>query len=163
MRHGFLGYDASFMLDFVVVALIGVVPVILWSLYAVKVRRHYGLHRTLQIMLGIILLITVAAFEVDMRLQGGWIAIINKPGLTPRRSLVEIEEIRRFLYVHLIFAVSTPVLWGTTLALALRRFPHPASPSGHSRLHRRLGWLSTADLMLTSVTGLAFYYVAFVR
>ena len=163
MRNGFLGYDASFMLDFVVVALVAVVPVILWSLYLVKVRRNYPLHRTLQILLGAVLLVTVLAFEIDMRLQGGWELIINKVPSQPRRSPDEIDTIRQFLYVHLVFAISTPFLWGATLTLALRRFANPPAPSAHSRLHKTLGWLSTVDLVLTSVTGLAFYYVAFVR
>jgi hypothetical protein len=29
-------------------------------------------------------------------------------------------------------------------------------------VHKTLGWLSTIDLVLTSFTGLMFYYVAFV-
>ena len=163
MRNGFLGYDSSFMLDFVVVALVAVVPVILWSLYVVKVRKNYALHRTLQILLGAVLLVTVLAFEIDMRLQGGWERIINKVPSQPRHSPEELETIRQVLYVHLVFAISTPFLWGTTLALALKRFASPPAPSSHSRLHKTLGWLSTVDLVLTSVTGLAFYYVAFVR
>jgi putative membrane protein len=163
MGSGFLGNDASFMLDFVVVALIAVVPLIVWSLLEVKVRRNYLRHRNLQLLLGIVLLVTVAAFEIDMRMQGGWLQIINKDPASPRRTPQEIETIRAFLYVHLIFAISTPVLWATTLILAFKRFASPPAPSAHSRLHSRLGWLSTADIVLTSVTGLAFYYVAFVR
>jgi hypothetical protein len=44
----------------------------------------------------------------------------------------------------------------------LKRFPSPAAPSVHSGLHKKLGWLSTMDLLLTSVTGLMFYYMAFI-
>jgi len=163
MQNGFLGFGASFMLDFVVVALIAVVPVVLWSLYAVRIQRNYAMHRTLQILLGAVLLVTVVAFEVDMRMQGGWQAIINKPGLTPRRSPDEIETIRKVLYFHLVFAISTPFLWGTALVLALKRFSRPPLPGAHSRLHRRLGWTATVDLVMTSLTGLVFYYFAFVR
>jgi putative membrane protein len=67
------------------------------------------------------------------------------------------------LYVHLCFAVSTPFLWGATIFLALKRFPNPPVPGPHSALHKKLGWLSVIDLVMTSVTGLAFYYMAFVR
>ena len=42
------------------------------------------------------------------------------------------------------------------------RFPRPVIPGAHSRLHKTLGWASAADLTLTSVTGLWFYYAAFV-
>ena len=36
MKHGFLGYQSTFMLDFVVTALVLIVPALLTSLYLVK-------------------------------------------------------------------------------------------------------------------------------
>ena len=36
MEHGFLGYRSTFMLDFVVSALILIVPLLLFSLFTVK-------------------------------------------------------------------------------------------------------------------------------
>ena len=164
MSNGFLGYDSSFMLDVVVCALALVVPALLWSLYEVKFRRRFTLHRNLQITLGVVLLIAVAAFEVDMQLvHGGWENVVNKPGRSPRVSGTELETVRTVLAVHLVFAISTPLLWAVTLVLAWRKFPNPPQPGPHSRLHKTLGWLSTADITLTSITGLAFYYMAFMR
>ena len=64
--------------------------------------------------------------------------------------------------MHLVFAITTPFLWGTTLAFALK-LGSPPKPGAHSKLHSTLGWLSTVDITMTSVTGLAFYYFAFVR
>ncbi len=162
MANGFLGYNASFMLDVVVCALILVVPVLLASLYLVKVRRNYLWHRNLQIFLGIALLAAVSAFEVDMQIvHKGWENIVNKPGETPL-SAEMMTMVRTVLRIHLIFAISTPILWAVTLTLALKRFPSPPTPSSHSRVHKTLGWLSTIDLVLTSFTGLMFYYVAFI-
>ena len=65
-------------------------------------------------------------------------------------------------WIHLVFAVTSPILWAVTIALALKRMPKPPAPSDHSPLHKKLGWASVVDLTLTSVTGLWFYYVAFV-
>jgi putative membrane protein len=161
LRNGFLGYNASFMLDFVVVALVLIVPVLLFSLYAVKVQRRYALHKTLQLSLGVVLLVAVTAFEVDLQwVQGGWENVVAKrqPPLTPE----QLAHVRTLLRIHLVFAISTPLLWATTIVLALRRMPHPPAPCAHSRLHKTLGWLSTVDITLTSVTGLVFYYAAFV-
>jgi uncharacterized membrane protein YozB (DUF420 family) len=160
MSDGFLGYKASLMLDVVVCALAVVVPTLLASLYAVKIRRNYRLHKTLQITLGLILLVAVGLFEVDMRLHGGIDGILAKRSrpLTPG----ERSSFNSLLYVHLFFAVSTVVLWATTLLLALKRMPRPPAPCDHSRLHKRLGWLSAADITLTSVTGLMVYYYGFV-
>jgi putative membrane protein len=163
MQHGFLGYDTTFMLDFVVCALVVVVPILLLSLYQVKVRRNYLLHRNLQVLLGVVLLAAVLAFEVDVQLvHDGWENIVNKPGQPVRLTGDALANVRRILGIHLCFAITTPLLWGTTMVLAWRKFSRPPLPGPHSRLHSTLGWLSTLDLVATSVTGLWFYYVAFV-
>ena len=164
MSNGFLGNDSSFMLDVVVCALVLIVPALLFSLYTVKVKRNYTLHRTMQLTLGIVLLITVAAFEVDIRLHDGWENIVNK-NPDSQRIPVDSEEfkfVRNLLWVHLVFAISTPIFWVITIVLALERFPNPPHPSEHSRLHKKLGWISAVDITLTSVTGLLFYYYAFI-
>jgi hypothetical protein len=161
MNDGFLGYRASLMLDLVVCALAIVIPTLLASLYAVKIRRNYTLHKRLQITLGVVLLMTVGLFEFDMRLHGGIVGILAKRSrpLSP----AELASFYRLLYVHLFFAISTVFLWGTTLSLALRRMPAPPGPCSHSSLHKLLGWLSVVDITSTSVTGLLVYYFGFVR
>lgn len=161
MEHGFLGYRSTFMLDFVVSALILIVPLLLFSLFTVKIKRNFSLHKKLQILLGAVLLVAVTAFEVDVQLMhGGWQNIVNQreTPLTPE----QFRYVRNVLYVHLVFAVSTPLFWATTLVLALKWIPNPPTPCAHSGLHKKLGWISTIDITLTSVTGLYWYYVAFV-
>lgn len=161
MSHGFLGYDGStFMLDFVVTALVLIVPALLVSLYLVKVQRNYSAHRNLQLALAGVLLVAVVAFEVDIRAHGGWREIVGARRIPLTAD--QFETVKQTLYVHLAFAISTPLLWGTTIALALVRMPNLPVPCEHSRLHKTLGWLSVIDLVLTSVTGLLFYYRAFV-
>lgn len=163
MTSGFLGYDASFMLDFVVSALVLIVPVLLYSLYVVKIRKNFTLHRNLQIALGVILFVAVVAFEVDTQIvHGGWENIVNKNPEQPRLSGTAFDRVQQILHIHLIFAISTPVLWAATLTLALRKYASPPLPNQHSRLHKALGWLSVFDIVMTSVTGLWFYYSAFV-
>ncbi len=159
MGAGFLGYPSTFMLDVVVCALLLVVPTLLYSLYVVKVRKNYLLHRNLQITLGILLLVAVVLFEIDMRLHGGWKNIVLQD--PSRLTQKEFALVTQILYVHLVFAISTPILWATTLSLAWRRFSRPPVPGRHSQLHKVLGWLSTIDITCTSVTGLVFYYFAF--
>jgi len=162
MTSGFLGNDASLMLDVVVCALVLLVPLLAFSLYAVKVRRNFALHRNLQIALAIILFVAVAAFEIDMRLHGGWKNIVNKDPGQPRVSEPELVAIERVLYIHLVFAITTPILWAVTIVAALRRFSRPPEPGPHSARHKLLGWAAAADLALTSATGLWFYCAAFV-
>lgn len=161
-KDGFFGYRTSFMLDFVVCALVIIVPLLLYSLYLVKVKRAYTKHKWLQVILGVILLFAVGAFEIDLQVvHGGWENIVQKSHPEKADLAAKVAESRPYLWVHLFFAVTTPFLWGTTLVLALRRFSSPPVPGPHSRTHKTLGWLSTVDITLTAVTGLVFYYVAF--
>ena len=161
MQDGFLGFRTSFMLDFVVVALVLIVPVLVYSLIAVKVKQHYVLHRRLQLLLGVVLLVAVGLFEVDLQwVQGGWLNVVGKREV--KLTEEQLTFVRQVLRIHLCFAVSTPLLWATTIGLALRHMPSPPQPCPHSQLHKTLGWLSTIDIVLTSVTGLVFYYFAFV-
>jgi len=161
--HGFLGYKTSFMLDFVVCALAIIVPVLLTSIYLVKFRQKYSQHKFLQTQLCAVLFVAVGAFEIDLQIvHGGWENVVAK-GYTDEAMLAErIAVAQPWLWVHLVFAVTTPVLWLVTIVMAYRRFSAPPQPATHSVLHRRLGWLSTIDVTLTAITGLAFYYVAFV-
>lgn len=162
MSDGFLGYRTSFMLDAVVCALVVVVPTIVVSLYLVKVKKNYVAHRNVQIGLAVVLLFAVSAFEIDMQqIQGGWENVVAKREVP--LSVDQLETVRHVLWVHLIFAVSSPVLWLITIVLAVKRMPKPPGPCEHSELHKKLGWASTIDLVLTAVTGLWFYYVAFIR
>lgn len=162
-KHGFLGYDSSLMLDVVVTALVLVVPVLVFSLWQVK-QGNFAVHKRLQLGLAIVLLLAVGAFEIDMQwVHGGWENVVNKDPEHPRLIGESFSQAQTVLYVHLVFAVSTPILWGITIALALKRMPSPPAPCSHSSMHRKLGWISTIDLVLTSVTGLAFYYTAFMR
>lgn len=162
LRDGFLGYRTSFMLDFVVCALIIIVPLLCYSLWLVKVRKAFTAHKRLQVVLGIILLLAVGAFEVDLQLMhGGWENIVRKSYPNDAALAAKVASVQPYLWTHLFFAVTTPFLWFTTLILAFRRFPTPPVPTEHSRLHKTLGWLSTVDIVLTSVTGLIFYYVTF--
>lgn len=163
MERGFLGYDASLMLDVVVCALVLIGPALIWSIYQVRSRRKFRLHRNAQLVLAAVLFVAVGLFELDMKLQGGWEQIVNRDPDQPRLTGAALEEIKTVLNIHLCFAISTPILWVLTIALAMWRFPNPPVPGAHSRLHCVLGWISAIDLILTSLTGVVFYYMAFVR
>ena len=77
---GFLGTRASFMLDVVFLAMFALVPVLAVSVWLVMYRQRYLLHKRIQLALGIVLLVTVVLFEIDMR-ANGW-----RAGRAPRRS-----------------------------------------------------------------------------
>lgn len=153
---GFLGSRASLMLDIVFVSMFLVVAVLGWSIYHVKYGRGYQLHKSVQIALGTILLIVVVLFEIDIRLHGWQDRAAGQVG--GHASPLVIGA----LYIHLVFAISSIILWPITIGLALVKFPDPPVPGAHSRLHRKLGWLAAADMVMTAVTGWVFYCLAFV-
>ena len=150
------------MLDFVVCALVLIVPILCYSIYIAKFKKQFGKHKTIQILLGIVLLVAVGLFEADIQYHGGSKQIVNKNPEAPRLDAAQMELVAKALYIHLVFAISTPILWIVTTIAALKKFPKPVQPNEHSKLHKTLGWASTIDLTLTSLTGLVFYYLAFV-
>jgi hypothetical protein len=158
-RDGFLGTRASFMLDVVVLAMIVVVPALLWSVYLVMYRRRYTLHKRIQLLLGAALLVTVGLFEVDMRL-GGWRHRAAASPFAGRDGATDWVMV--VLAVHLFFAVTAALLWIVVIARALAVFPSPPAPAAHSPWHRRYGMAAAIDMLCTAVTGWIFYYVAFV-
>ncbi len=156
---GFLGTRATLMLDFVVVAMFAVLPVLGWSIYLVKYRAKYALHKRIQLTLGLVLLVTVLLFEADMRVNGWRDRALASPYIGHDGSL---DWVTTALGIHLCFAVTTSALWAVVIAQALRYFPTPPAPNAHSRWHRRYAKLAAIDLLMTAVTGWIFYWLAFV-
>ncbi len=159
-HSGFIPYArGSFMVDFVFAAMFGIMLVLAYSIYLVKYRRQYELHKKIQIVSALVLLVAVVAFEIDMRFFSDWEALAqpSKYWLYEGWHVVWIA-----LAVHLCFAIPTPFLWAFVIYEALRKFPRPAAPSAHSHRHKKLGWLAAIGMAMTSVTGWIFYLLAFV-
>jgi hypothetical protein len=152
--NGFLGTRASLMLDVVFLAMFVVVPVLAFSVYLVKVKGRYQLHKQIQVTLGLVLLAAVTLFEIDMRVNGWQQRAVESPYWAG-------NIVRNALIVHLVFAVSTAVLWIAVIVRALRNFPSPPQPGPHSVWHKRWGWAAAIDMALTSLTGWIFYWLAF--
>lgn len=175
---GFLGSRASLMVDFVLVAIVSVVPVLAWSIWLVRVRKNYVLHRRVQLTLAVALLLVITLFEIDVRFVSGWrpravasqyYASLDSDGYfwdVVFRSLLRFDYVpswvARILALHIIFAASTVVLWTTVSGFALKHFGNPPRPGKYGLAHRCLGWLTAVDTVFTAVTGVAFYWLAFV-
>lgn len=154
MADGFLGTRASIMLDVVVIALLLVVPALLYSLYIVRYKNDYTQHKWIQIVMSIVLFIVVGLFEIDMQMQGGfWAMAENTP--------TDRDFMNRLLSVHLVFSISTFFLWLITFVTAWKKFPSPPAPGAFSKFHRRIAWVTVIDMVLTVVTGYMVYYFGF--
>lgn len=144
------------MLDFVAVAMLAVTVVLAVSVYIVRVKKNPSLHRTIQITTAIILILALIGFEVDVRFFTRW------------RELAEISPyyesgfVDRCLFVHLLFAIPTPFVWGAVIFMGLKRFKTGFEQGNVNRTHRIQGRIAAGMMVMTAVTGWFFYYVAFV-
>jgi putative membrane protein len=154
---GFLGTRAPLILDVLCLAMLAVVVVLAWSVYQVKYKQRYSLHKWTQVTLGAVLLTVVILFEIDIRLHGWQERAAGQLGAQAPSAAVAA------LYVHLVFAVTTVLLWPTVIVLALRNFPSPLVPGPHSRIHVPLARVAAIDMVLTAITGWIFYWAAFVK
>jgi hypothetical protein len=155
---GFLGTRASLMLDLVFLAMFAVLPVLGWSIAQVKYRRRYLLHKRVQLTLGAVLLVTVTAFEIDMRING-W---RERAAASRFWNASGVNWVDAALAVHLCFAVTTALAWIVVIARALVNFPSPPAPGPHSPWHIRWAKVAAIDMLLTAITGWLFYWMAFV-
>jgi len=158
--QGFLGGRASLMLDVVFLTMFVVVPVLAASVYLVKYRRQFQLHKALQLLMASVLLAAVLLFEIDMRLNGWEQRADPSPYFDPAHKWTCPVGIS--LIVHLSFAVPTLLLWIYVVVQALRKFSRAPQPGSHSRSHARTGWLAAGGMTMTAVTGWIFYWLAFV-
>jgi uncharacterized membrane protein YozB (DUF420 family) len=151
---GFLGTRGSLMLDVVFAAMFAVVPLMAASIFLVKFRRRWALHKWMQTILGLVLLVAVLAFEIDMRIHGWEERALPSP-------YYDGGGVHLLLYIHLFFAVPTVALWAYVIVDAWRKFPRPPVPGPHSRRHKFWGWIAAIEMTMTALTGWIFYWVAF--
>ena len=156
IANGILPTRGSVMLDLVAIGMLVVVAALMVSVYLVKVKRKYLLHKRIQLSLGILLLVVVTAFEIEMRFFVEW------SDLAKASPFYESGIVHWALGVHLCFAIPTPLLWIYVIFGALRRFDPIPKPNKYSEHHRRFAWIAAIGMVLTAVTGWVFFVLAFV-
>lgn len=156
-QQGFLPTRGSFMLDFVVLAMFGVLAIMTVSIGLVRFRQMYQLHKQIQITLAVVLLITIVAFEVDLRLITKDWRQLAQPSAYFESGAVDIS-----LWIHLVFAIPTPFVWGFVIVQAIRRFPSPVKPNEYSARHKIWARIAAFFMFATAITGWIFYTLAFV-
>jgi putative membrane protein len=141
-------------MDVVLVGLLALLPVLAWSIAAVRAGR-YQLHKRLQLFIVVALAAAIIVFELDIRIFSDWRERARPSPFWPAGVLWALG-------IHLVFAITTFVLWTWVVWEALRRFSVPPVPGTHGPRHRRMARLAALDLAATAVTGTIFYWLAFV-
>ena len=103
-----------------------------------------------------ILLITIVAFEIDVRFLVDWNELA-KPS-----AFYDSGWVHRCLGIHLAFAIPTPFVWIYAIVMALKHIPADPQPCRYSPQHKRWGWISAIMMFGTAFTGWVFYVLAFV-
>src|SRR5262249_33776392 len=148
--NGFLGARGSLMLDVVFLAMFVVVPILALSIFLVKFRGRYALHKLLQISMASVLLVTVVLFEFDMRLNDWTKRAVESPYFDPAHVWTCPAGIG--LMVHLCFAVPNLLLGGLVVVQALRNFSRPPKPGPHSQWHARWGMTAAIGMLCPALT-----------
>ena len=156
LANGFLPTRGSFVLDFVFLGMFAIVIGLLLSIFWVKFRQLFRVHKRFQIGLSIFLIAAITIFEIDVRFITDWRVLASES------RFYDSGLVDRFLWIHLSFAIPTPIVWLTVVVMALRRFPAKAAPGEHSQFHRRWGWIAVVMMLMTTTTGCVFYWLAFV-
>lgn len=156
LANGVLPTRGSIMLDLVAVGMLVVVAALCISVYLVKVKHKYALHKQIQLGLGLLLLVVVTAFEIEMRFFVKW------RDLAEASAFYESGVVQTALYIHLCFAIPTPLLWIYVIVGALRNFEKVPKPNHYSAKHKRFAWIAFIGMVMTALTGWVFYVLAFV-
>lgn len=122
-------------------------------------QGRYAMHKRVQVALAVILLVAVTLFELEMRIVGWRERAMPSPYWS---TAAWDDPIDYALGVHLFFAIPTAVLWIFVVGQALRKFPKPPAPGEHSRSHRFWAPIASFEMLMTSLTGWVFYWLAFV-
>lgn len=156
MFEGFIpGSRASFILDFIGLAMIILLTLLAISIYKVRVQKAYETHKKFQITISTILLFAVLLFEIDMKVYG-WKHLAEP-------SPYYDSWVFPALFVHIFFSVMALITWAMLIFNGLRRFPNPLkAPGPNGGYHRKLGRLGAFAMFATVFTGAIFYWLAFV-
>ncbi len=156
LANGFLPNRATWMLDFVALAMVGVLLALSFSIFQVHSRNNPKAHRTIQLGTAMVLLVALVAFEVDMQYLTDW-RELAKPSPFYESGVVSIV-----LWIHLAFAIPTPFVWGGVIGFAVLRFRGGFQAGDFNKSHRTWGWIASLFMAMTSLTGWVFYWLAFV-
>jgi putative membrane protein len=157
---GFLPGRASLMLDVVVVAMFFVLLALGFSIHSVKYRQQYQRHKLIQVSLASALMVVLLLFEIDVHFIDKW--MIRADASPYFDAATRSGPVVYALAIHLVFATTTFALWLIVVLRALGHFPRPPGPNEHSRFHKFWGTLAALDMVMTTLTGWIFYWLAFV-
>ena len=154
MPAGFLGTRADLLFDFIVVTLVAIIGILLYAIRQARMKR-YRIHRALMLMTMFVLALVLVFFEIDLRMSGGYRVLFQQSKLSGTTAMTAA------IYIHLVLAVSTVVVWVTHATMSLRKHP-TLLPGSFSQTHRVMGGVVFYGFLSVVVTALVVYMIGFV-
>ena len=125
--NGFLPGRASLMLDAIVVTMFFVLMALCGSIYLVRSRRRYEVHKWIQISLASSLMAVLILFEIDIHFIDNWIQRADPSPYFDAETGTGL--VAYSLGIHLFFATTTFALWLIVIVRAWRNFPSNPRPT----------------------------------
>ena len=155
LANGILPTRGSLMLDVIFLTMFVMAGGMAFSIYLVRTKQKYRLHRNIQIGLALFLALVVIGFEVDIRFFTDW------KELAAESPYFDSGIVYWSLAIHLCFAIPCPFLWAFVIYRGLKKFPRDLKPGAQSAEHRFWGRIAAGLMLITCVTGCTFYWLAF--
>lgn len=150
---GFLGTKAAMYMD-VVTLYFALLPLLLLFSIRFAVKGDYEKHFRSQIAVLALTVVMVIAFEVGVRLSGGFIGEI----MTGEYGMLLIA----YLVLHILIALAAVGGWIYLIIASMLAYRREGRDSLFFRRHKRMGQGIFAALTLTSLMGCSIYAILFV-
>lgn len=151
---GVFGSRASTAFDVAYLILLLMIPVVVWSLELLLLRKNYLLHRKVQLLLTLTFVIASVVFFADF-FWNGW----------QHRAAASLADIPAITYmtltIHLVFWLITGLIWLGLLVQSLRKIPSPPQACEFGPFYVFWMILLALQFFLTTLTGWEFYMLAF--
>jgi putative membrane protein len=151
---GFLGTRAPLFMDIIVIVE-GLLPFLIGLTIWFAIKNMYRLHRSLQIVLFLITMVSLVYFKYGMYRAGGFEFYM-------KGSSIDLTIAFYFLVFHIIIASTTLLLWFMTMKFASADTKRRALPGLYSSDHKKSGRRLAMGIVLTSITGIGVYYMLFI-
>lgn len=151
---GFLGsrastaYDIAFLLELIII------PLLVTSLELLLVRRQYGAHKKLQLVITALFAIAVGVFAFEFFAYDWRERVTDDIATIPGITYMTLN-------IHLAFLSISAVMWFVLLVQAFRKIPSPPESCEFGSTYIFWLVLLALQLFISTLTGWEFYLLAF--
>ncbi|OIP53651.1 MAG: hypothetical protein AUK54_08280 [Helicobacteraceae bacterium CG2_30_36_10] len=145
-QQGFFGTRAPFFMDLVTL-IVALLPLLVAVAIYFARKKSYKLHAFSQVFIYIFSVIVVSYFEFGVRFGGGF-------NLFMQGSSISHNYAFAVLMFHIAIAIITLIIWTVTIIMVKKQLA--------TNTHKKVGMMTFAGVVMTSLTGIWVYALLFV-